>query len=240
MKRSALKIALAMLAIADVAAAQTMVVSAQGPSAGAFPGGTMLRPGAALDLKAGDHVTVFQGGGTRRFDGPGHFLPQQPSPEARTALVSLISQSRPVSASRIGAVRDFGASTSRAAAREIPAGLWQVDIAKPGPFCLAAGQAPQLWRLSNAAAKSTITRLSDNRSAQVEWPANARTVDWPATLPTTDGETYLISTGGGDDAGVSWRSVPAPAGDWTAFAAALAKAGCNAQLDTLKVAVAQR
>jgi len=218
-----------------------MVVSAQGPSSGSLPSGTLLKTGAVLDLKAGDHVTVFQSGGTRRFDGPGRFLPQQPSTAARTALASLISQSRPEGASRIGAVRGFGTSaTGAATAVNGPAGLWQVDVARPGAFCIAQGQTAQLWRSNGKPAKTVITRVSDNMSTDVTWPANVQVVDWPSKLPTTSGDTYTISTAGGADAGVTWRAVPEPTGDWTAFVTALSTAGCKAQLETLKYAVAEK
>jgi hypothetical protein len=235
MRRVALGTLMA-VAIGVPAMAQIMVMRAQGPSAGVYRAGTLLPANRPLVLRAGDHVTLLEGGGTRQFDGPGSFLPQGPSAQARGALVALFSHNPPPP-SRLGAARGLASEASAARPLAPPANIWQIDVASPGDFCVAAGQPVELWRRDTNAASIVITRMSDNGKRTLAWPAGAASLEWPADLPLTDGEAYLVWTSDGMDAGVIWRAVDAPSGDWTGFAGQLLQKGCFAQLDTLRVAL---
>ena len=217
------------------AAAQIMVVRAQGPSAASYPAGALLPAGKTVQLMAGDRLILLDGGGTRQLDGPGRFLPRRPSARARSALSILFSEGRPPG-SRIGAARGAPVATATRVALA-PTNIWQVDVASPGDFCFAAGQSVALWRRDADTAAVMITRRADNSTRTLTWTAGNMSLDWPADLPVADGEAYLISTTDGLDAGVIWRAVDPPSGDWTGFAGQLAQRKCYAQLDTLKAAL---
>ncbi|HEY5070512.1 MAG TPA: hypothetical protein VII63_00630 [Caulobacteraceae bacterium] len=228
--------ALTAAAIALPAAAQVMVVRAQGPSAAAYRAGTLLPANQPIQLAAGDHLTVLDGGGTRQFDGPGRFLTRQPSAQAKSALTALLSQN-PRTGHRLGAARGIGSPTAPARPLAAPANIWQIDLALPGDFCVAASQPIELWRRDTDAATVVITRMRDDSKRTLTWRAGEAALDWPVDLPLADGEAYLVSTTDGMDAGVIWRAVAPPSDDWIAFAGQLVQRGCYAQLDTLRVAL---
>lgn len=227
--------ALMAAAIGGSATAQIMVLRAQGPSAGAYHAGTLLAANKALVLQAGDHVTLLDGGATRQFNGPGRFLPNGPSIAATGALAALFSRNPPPP-SRLGAARGV-TSTPTGPTATPPANIWQIDVSSPGDFCVAAGQPVELWRRDAGAATIVITRMSDGAKRTLTWPAGSASLPWPADLPLADGEAYLVWTSDGMDAGVIWRAVDPPTGDWTGFAGQLMQKGCFAQLDTLRLAL---
>ena len=230
--------ALAALMAATVvgqAAAQVMVVRTRGPSAASYPSGTLLPAGKTLQLLAGDHLILLDGAGTRQLDGPGRFLPRQPSAKARSALLTLFSEDRPAGA-RIGAARSIMAATTARVALA-PTNIWQIDVASPGAFCVAAGQPVSLWRRDADTEAIMITREADNSVRTLTWTAGNMSLDWPADLPLADGEEYLVRTTDGLDGGVIWRAVDPPSGDWAAFAGQLAQRKCYAQLDTLRASL---
>jgi len=226
--------ALMAAAMAVPAAAQVLVMNAQGPSSGVYRAGALLPVNKAIVLKTGDHVTLLDGPATRQFDGPGSFLPRGPSIKSTAILIDIIVNHLPPP-TRPGAARSVGASL--AAPLAPPANIWQIDISWPGDFCVAAGQPVELWRRDTDASTMVITRMSDNAKRTFAWPAGAASLAWPADLPLADGEAYLVWTSDGMDAGVIWRSIDLPSGDWTAFARQLQQKGCFAQLDTLRVAL---
>jgi hypothetical protein len=192
------------------ATAQIMVVRAQGPSAGAFPVGALLRANRSFQLQAGDHLTFLDGRATRECQGPGRCTPRGLSPDAESALVKLLA---PVQAagSRIGAARGMAWNDKTgSAANATPAGIWQIDVASPGDFCAAPGLPVELWRRDTGAAAVLITRIVNDSKRTLTWGAGEASLTWPADLPLSDGEAYLISTTDGMDAGLMWRAVDPP------------------------------
>ena len=65
--------AIAVVAFAGTAAAQSMVVRSTGPSAGKYPTGTKLKSTDRLTLVSGDKIVLMQAGKTRTLSGPGTF-----------------------------------------------------------------------------------------------------------------------------------------------------------------------
>src|SRR3546814_6106243 len=65
--------AVAAVALAGTAAAQSMVVRSTGPSASKYPAGARLKASDRLTLAAGDRIVLIQAGKTRTLSGPGTF-----------------------------------------------------------------------------------------------------------------------------------------------------------------------
>jgi len=208
-------------AIGLPAAAQIMVTSSQGPSAKIYRAGTLLKATQPIQLRAGDHVTLMDGGETREFRGPGSYLPRGPAAPEKGLFDWFLNHNPPPTT---GGVRG-GPALSNAR----PASIWQVDVAAPGDFCVASSQPVELWRRDTDAATVVITRMGDASKRTLKWPAGDASLGWPADLPLADGEAYLVWSTDGLDAGVLWRAVDPPSGDWTGFAGQLLKKGCFAQ-----------
>src|SRR3546814_20901147 len=63
--------AVAAVALAGTAAAQSMVVRSTGPSASKYPAGARLKASDRLMLAAGDRIVLIQAGKTLTLSGPG-------------------------------------------------------------------------------------------------------------------------------------------------------------------------
>ena len=180
----------------------------------------MLKPGATLDLKAGDHVTVFQErrNAALRWSGA---VPAATAVTGRPHGAGFAHQ--PVATGRLEPDRgrsgfrrrlQHPVRRSRAARRVCGRSTWR----GPGAFCHRAGSG----RLSCGGpsvkpAKTVITRVSDNKSIGRcdVGRRTPRSPDWPANLPTANGESYLISTAGRRGRRRDLAFGPrAPTGDW--------------------------
>src|SRR4029450_4662610 len=80
LKLSRLALAALLATGAASAAANVLVVRAQGPSAKAYPAGRSLADNAQIQLRAGDSIIVLTPRGTRTFRGPGNFTASGAAP----------------------------------------------------------------------------------------------------------------------------------------------------------------
>jgi len=135
----AMAIAGAMLG-ATGAAQAGVVVKASGPSAGQYAVGTKLDDAASVTLKTGDSITVLTANGTKVMNGPGQFTVGVRGESKRSTFAVLTRQAAGARV-RTGAVR---AGTTAAA--PLNPSLWNMDVTKPGKFCIADTTRVNFWR----------------------------------------------------------------------------------------------
>lgn len=184
-RRGALGVAASLgLMLAIPAAAQSVVVSAAGPSARGYPAGRSLAAGSKIVLRAGDVLTVLDGRGTRTLRGPGTFGAEASSATASRSFTALVdTQNR--RRARTGAVRRPGAKAT-------PPGLWFVDTATSGTFCIVDPATVQLWRADMEEATALTVSDDDRHSASISYAIGQNTVAWPASVPIVEGRAYEI------------------------------------------------
>ncbi len=221
--------ALAIFACASTAAiAETIVVRSNGPSSKAYPPGRSLPDNSQVTLKPGDMVTVLDGQGTRVLKGPGTFSTTA-SARANSSFGQLLRNTGQRQA-RTGAVRRVGGEPPR------PSNVWLVDTSKSGQVCVAGGSAVTVWRPNPAAAGSlAVTRVSDGKTATIDFRAGEPTRAWPlAELPVANGDQFRISGSGMTNPSTIKVAVlgPNPEG-LEGTAAALIRNNCTTQLDLL-------
>ena len=235
----ALKLSVATLAMfgASAAFAGTIVVRSTGPSAKSYPPGKALADDSKVTLRPGDKVTILDGQGTRVLTGPGIFATTAAaSPAAESALGKLLRNTGTRQA-RTGATRSPGSMSTSPRAPS----LWFVDVTKNGTMCLANVDSVSLWRPASAASQSlSITRISDGKSATVDFRAGLTTRAWPvAEVPILSGGQYRISgTGMANPTTVRIAALgPNPQG-LEGTVSELIKNGCDHQLDLIVDTVA--
>lgn len=221
------------LASAAGALAETIVVKSTGPSAKAYPPGRSIPDNSKVALKAGDSITILDGRGTRVLKGPGVFATTAST--ATSSTIGALLRNTGTRQVRTGAVRGTGAETVR------PPNVWLIDSSKSGTVCVAGTEAVSLWVPPHEEAASlTLTRLSDGKSVPIVLRAGQSVKAWPTIdLPIASGSQFRVS-GDGMTNPVTLRFAalgPNPQG-LEGTAAALIKAGCNAQLDLLIETVA--
>jgi hypothetical protein len=244
----ALGAGLAACLCASAASGQIVVLSARGPSAGAYPQGSVLAPNRAIALKAGDQLTVLDGAGSHLLSGPATITASQIDVGARAGLQEIF---RKANASRpgIAAVRGFSLDEGKAAApaAEAPP-LFRLDVsawqqAEPMDghnFCVVRGQRPVLTRASDHNEGSlAIVRDGEQSTHTVLWPAGSRDLAWPADLEVADGATYALNLDAAGATRVRWRLVDG-SGGLTQLASALLDDQCYDQLDALQSQVAAK
>lgn len=224
--------ALVALAAAGAAVAGPIIVRSQGPSAKLYPPGRQLAENATLSLKAGDQLVILDGRGTRTVSGPGTFSASATSARTGVSATAMrILSTQTAQERRGGAVRGGTAPATRSP------NLWFVDMASPGPVCVADPATLKLWRAATDA--DAQLRISGTGSAgAVAMPRGVSTADWPQALPVTDGARYRIEGAGAEPVTITFALLgPNPAG-LEDTAAKLIERGCTAQLDLLIETVA--
>jgi hypothetical protein len=232
---AALWVSAATTLCANAAAAQVVVLSAQGPSAGAYPQGSVLATTKVLQLKAGDKLELMDGAGTHVVTGPatvvaGHM---DKGSEARLLDIFLKSQqARP----GIAATRGFTLQSEDSPGSG--ARLWQVDTTDGGAVCYAPHETPTLARgVPGSPSPVKITRVSTGASEPISWAAGAVSVNWPSDMPLSEGERYTIAMDDGAQTPIVWHMVD-PANAMQGLAESLLDKGCHVQLDRLRAVVA--
>ncbi len=221
---------LAGLAMASGSAQAGVVVKASGPSAGQYPVGKKLDDTATISLKQGDSVTVLTANGTKVISGPGQFTVGVRGESKRSTFAVLTRQASGARV-RTGAVR----SGSSAAAPLNPS-LWNMDVTRPGRFCLADNARVTFWRPVTAGERVYV--LGSGKSdylVQVKFPDGAAQATLSADeLPLASNRTYRLSSEAGAAPQpvefITLDSVPETADE---LGAVLAEKGCTAQLAML-------
>lgn len=219
----------ALLAMPAAAMADVLVVRSVGPSAAAYKPGRKLADTAAIQLKAGDQITLLDNKGTRTLKGPGNFTASSGGSPASSSLASLAGQPSARRA-RTGAVRDV-----RALAETARPNIWMVDIAAPGTVCVPAGDAVSVWRKDAEVTGVTTITGAAGAVGQIAWIKGQSMQPWPATLPVQAGASYTLKGTSAGTAGTTLKfaTVSSPPSDLSGLGGALIERGCTAQLDML-------
>lgn len=200
-------IAIAALAVAGTAAAQSMVVRSTGPSAAQYPPGTKLKTNDRIKLVAGDKVVLVQGGKTRTLSGVGTFSAggTVQASQSMGSTVSRMLASRPVVQVRGGMSRS-GVEDATPFNVHAP-NLWLLDYREGGTFCVADPATLLLWR-PDMEGDTALQIESGGKSQIVALVAGANFRKWPTdTLPVHYGVDYRLS-GAGLSAPVTVRFAP--------------------------------
>ena len=171
--------AVAAIAFAGTAAAQSMVVRSTGPSAGKYPTGTKLKSTDKLSLVAGDKVVLMQSGKTRTLSGPGTFgaTGQIQANQNMGATVTRMLSTGPTMRSRGGFSRG-------------------ADYREAGTFCVVDPATLMLWR-PNMEGDTALEIESAGKKATVAIVDGANFRKWPTdTLPVQYGVDYRLSGAG--------------------------------------------
>lgn len=217
--------ALSLLACASTASAAVLVVRSSGPSAKAYPAGRALTDKQAISLRANDLLVLLDSRGTRTLRGPGTFDASASAAASGSALSAVTAQnnSRRV---RIQAVR--GGPTGATAGRNV----WQADVARSGPLCVASPADLGLYRADAAREADITVRDGAGNSAVVHFEPGQSIAPWPATLsPKANGKFRLAGAGTPSTLDVRMLA-PVPAG-LEGIAQSFITHGCQAQLDVL-------
>lgn len=222
--------ALAGMAMVAGAAQAGVVVKASGPSAGQYPVGKKLDDSASVSLKAGDSITVLTANGTKVITGPGQFTVGVRGESKRSTFAVLTRQASNARV-RTGAVRS-GASS----AAPMNPSLWNVDVTKPGKFCLANASQVTFWRPESAGERVYV--LGSGQSdylVQVKFADGAAQASLTGQqLPLDASKSYRLSSeAGGAPRPVDFVLLDTVPDTADGLAAVLAEKGCDAQLTML-------
>ena len=222
--------ALAGLVMFAGAAQAGVVVKASGPSAGQYPVGKKLDDAATVNLRAGDSITVLTANGTKVITGPGQFTVGVRGESKRSTFAVLTRQAANTRV-RTGAVRS-GTST----AAPMNPSLWNMDVTKPGKFCLANASQVTFWRPVTAGERTYV--LGSGQSdylVQVKFADGAAQASLSGQqLPLDASQTYRLSSeAGGAPRPVEFVLLSRVPDTADGLAAMLAEKGCDAQLTML-------
>ena len=207
-----------------------VVVKASGPSAGQYPVGKKLDDAAMVTLKSGDSVTVLTANGTKVITGPGQFAVNVRGESKRSTFAVLTRQASNARV-RTGAVRG-GASMGA----PMNPSLWNMDVTKPGKFCIADASRVTFWRPVTAGERVYV--LGSGKSdylVQLKFADGAaQSALTAAQLPLDSNQTYRLSSeAGAAPQSVEFVMLDAVPDTADGLAAVLADKGCDSQLNML-------
>ncbi len=225
-------VAVAAIALAGTAAAQSMVVRSTGPSASKYPTGAKLKSSDKLTLVAGDKIVLMQAGKTRTLSGPGTFgaTGTVQASQSLGGNVTRMLAKGPTMRSRGG----FSRGDTPAATDVRAPNLWLLDYREAGTFCVLDPALLMLWR-PNMEGDTALEIESAGKKTTVAIVDGANFRKWPTdVLPVQYGTDYRLS-GGGLAAPVTVRFAPmdnAPDTVEGSIDMLMAK-GCSPQLNRL-------
>jgi len=208
---------------AGSAAANVLVVRSQGQAARTYRPGMSLGDDASVTLAANDVVVILGARGTRTFRGPGTFRVAGPI----QGLAYSNALGRQGQRARIGAVRGRGAPPAP--------DIWQVDVTRDGPVCIANAGGVTLWRPdADAAATLTVAAAGGSTPVSLPWAQGQHTAAWPTALPVQSGGEYSLQSAPDRPATrIRVAGLVASTASNLELAAAFIANGCQAQLDRL-------
>lgn len=218
----------AALAMAPQAAEAGTVVASSGPSAETYPVGTQIGDTQRISLRAGDSLTVLDGGRTRVLEGPGSYiLAQRGRSTGGNADLARLTQ-RQRGQARVASSR--GAEGGEEATNP---NIWFVDVAASGTVCLASTERLNLWRADDTEeAVYTISPAgAPDDGVTVTFPAEEMLARWDSALQLRDGHAYTIAgSGDGEATQVTFSLLDEAPEDVEQMAQAFIARGCTIQL----------
>ena len=241
--RAAVAAGILAMASASTAAAQIVVLEARGPSAAAYPQGSVLAPNRTISLKAGDRLEILNAGGSHVLNGPAMIVAGQVDGGSKAGLQEIF---RKANASRpgIAAVRGFSLDEGKTPPppSDLPP-IWRLDVAAwqmtdagdSHNFCIAKGKRPVFTRPS-AKAESTLViyNAATHESRSLTWAVGARDLSWPSDMAYDGDGAYALNLDSTGSAPVLWRQIDAAAPSLIDLARSLLDNQCYDQLDSLQ------
>lgn len=216
--------------LAAGAANAGVVVKASGPSAGQYPVGKKLDDAATITLKQGDAVTVLTANGTKVISGPGQFTVGVRGESKRSTFAVLTRQAANTRV-RTGAVRS-GTSSGPS----MNPSLWNMDVTRPGKFCIADKARVNFWRPDSAGERVYV--LGSGKSdylVQLKFAdGSAQAALTGDQLPLDANRSYRLSSeAGGAPQQVEFVLLDTVPDSPDELGAVLAEKGCSGQLAML-------
>ena len=187
--------AIAAVAVAGTAAAQSMVVRSTGPSASKYPAGAKLKSVDKLTLVKGDKIVLIQAGKTRTLSGPGTFgaTGTVQASQSLGGNVTRMLAKGPTMRSRGGFSRE---GVTQAPTELRAPNLWLLDYREAGTFCVLDPATLMLWR-PNMEGDTALEIESAGKKTTVAIVDGANFRKWPTdVLPVQYGTDYRLSGGG--------------------------------------------
>lgn len=213
-------------------ASDVMVVASNAPS---LQAGQTVDSAAALDLAAGQRVTLIAGGGkSLTRNGPYKGAVWDGAPPADKAFLQSLAKL----ASGQGKGGTTLGATRGAVPTATPTDPWAVDVGRAGDQCVASGTPVLLWRgTAEKSATLSLSGMKEEGKASVDWPAGAATVPWPQDVKLEDGAVYLARMDASPTAKrLVLRIVPGNLASDAHRAIWMGDAGCTAQARLLLAA----
>lgn len=214
------------LGFGGAAIAQTIVISASGPSARSYPAGKSLAAGTRIVLAAGDTLTVLDSRGTRTLRGPITTAAEAAATTTNPSFAALVATQNRRRA-RTGAIRGDGVPPK-------PSNLWYVNATAEGTVCVTDAATVQIWRPDMQKAASLTIKGESGPTASVPFIVGQSVTSWPSALPVSEGASYVLSDGGlTQPVRVRFTMIGTPASDPASTYATLDAKGCNIQKQLL-------
>ncbi len=174
------------VAAAPMVKAADIVVTAS--TAASVSPGLLLKPEAALELSAGESVTLFGPGGPVDVKGPysgGVGAAVGAGGAKSSAISSLVKRRKRISS--LAASRSAGTVDAADATH-------QLHLLSDGVWCVG-GAAPQLF--IRAEKKDRVVTLigADGARHEMLWPRNTASQAWPGSAPFSAGARYQLMIG---------------------------------------------
>jgi hypothetical protein len=213
------------LGLGASAMAQTVVISAAGPSARSYPTGKSLAAGTRIVLAAGDTLTVLDSRGTRTLRGPVATVAEAAAATSNPSFAALVATQNRRRA-RTGAIRGTGEAAK-------PSNLWYVNSTLDGAVCVADPAAVQIWRPDMRQAATLTITADSGASAKAEFIVGQSATAWPSGMTIAEGRSYVLTGDGLAPVRIRFAMLGAPASEPAGTYTALDAKGCNAQKQLL-------
>jgi hypothetical protein len=242
------------------ALADAVVIRSVGPDADRFPIGAMVRKGAAVDLQRGSILSLLDRAGSFELRGEIKTRIGKRPVETATRLQmmqDLIKKRKRIRRMAVVAAADVPPPAAPPAAEPPPPGgpsaeaprtttrsstppridaaWWQYPLGAEGRFCLVPGQPLDLVRLPGPEIDFTLRDDMAGLDFGYRLGSNvAITTLSEDRMPVADGRSYILTIGNARPVMINFMAIPTPR-DALSLAQSLAKQGCKAQLDALKM-----
>lgn len=202
-------------------------------TASKYPVGSKVDDADTITLESGASVTVLTRAGSHTITGPGTFKVGE-KPKSNRARFANLTRQRAANRSVAGAVRS--ADMDEDATPPLSPNLYYVDVSKPGKMCLTDLQAVRLWRPYNAGiATYRVIEPTTGEGVDVTFDdgESVAPID-PVRMAIAEGQSYtLAGPEGTETVSVTFIALEQEYERADELAAALADAGCMAQLDLM-------
>lgn len=177
-------LSLALCLVAIESKADAVVIKSDTP---ALPVGFLVADGAAIELSAGESITiVLQSGASRTIAGPfASTIVADGAESGATAAIAELLRSRGQGVSLLGAVRNGG---------QVDQDQPVVNLLLGETACLDPAVRPVMAIPPRSQPQQLL--LAGPAKIEISWPASTSQMSWPTALPLKDGASYNVTLDG--------------------------------------------